>query len=320
MGLRELAGKVKRRMTLSHLIPWMRGEFARQDRRLDGLERQLLRVQEALGRIEARQVAEAAPGDLGSVEFRVHSQFGEDGIIEHLLRHVPVGRAHFVEFGVESYLEANTRFLLTHRNWSGLVMDGDAAQIAQVVGRAGYWMHDLRAVQAFITRDNINQLLDDHDSAGEIGLLSIDIDGMDWWIWDAIEVARPAIVVAEYNHRFGPDRAVTVPYAADFDRRRAHHSLCYYGASLAALERLGRRKGYALVGCGSAGLNAFFVEESRRPAVLPARTSEAAWVEGRFCEFHDPSGRRERRSNADQRAMLETLPLVEIDADGRAAT
>jgi hypothetical protein len=320
MGWRELAGKVKRRVTLSHLVPWMRGEFLRQQRRLDQLERQLLRVQEALGRIESRQTSPGShdAGGLAAFEFRVHSQWGEDGIIDHLVRAVPIARPFFVEFGVESYVEANTRFLLTQRHWSGLVMDGDAAQVEQITRRPGVWLHDLRAVQAFVTRENINRLLSEHDAAGAIGLLSIDIDGMDWWIWDAIEVSRPAIVVVEYNHRFGPEQAVTVPYAADFDRRRAHHSLCYYGASLAALERLGRRKGYGLVGCGSAGLNAFFVDEAVRPASLPPRTSVEAWIEGRFNEYHDESGCRVRRSAVEQRSMLEGLPLVSVDESGRA--
>ena len=83
-------------------------------------------IQQALGRIESRQTASVSAGDLEASEFKVTSQWGEDGIIEHLLRHVPIERKIFVEFGVQDYQEANTRFLLVHRNWSGLVIDGDS--------------------------------------------------------------------------------------------------------------------------------------------------------------------------------------------------
>ncbi len=125
-------------------------------------------------------------------------------------------------------------------------------------------------------------------------------------------------MVVEYNHRFGSDVAVTVPYKADFDRRAAHHSICYYGASLAAFERLGRRKGYDLVGCGSAGLNAFFVRSDLRPDALPQLTAQQAFVEGQFCEMHDEQGQRIKTSNAQQREMIMALPLVEIAEDGTA--
>ena len=314
----DLLDRVKRRLFLSHLMPFIGNEFRRTNTRIDQLERQLTLVREALGRIEARQTAHAAPGDLHAAQFRVHSQWGEDGILQHLLRHVNVPQKRFVEFGVESYREANTRFLLVNDNWSGLVIDGSPEQVALIRRSREYWLHDLDAVEAFVTRDNINGLLRDHGVTGDIGLLSIDIDGVDWWVWEAIEVVSPAIVVLEYNYRFGPHEAVTVPYAPDFDRRRAHHSLLYYGASLEALCRLGRRKGYAFVGAGSAGLNAFFVRRDLRPAELPERSAQEGFIEGRFCEAHDAGGTRIKMSNEDQRRLVLSLPLVRIAEDGVA--
>ena len=319
MAWHDWAARVKRRLFLSHLVPYLSEEFRRQQRRVELLERRVRLMQEALGRIELRQLAGvAADGDLDSHEFRVFSQWGEDGIIDFLCRRVPVTRKLFVEFGVENYEESNTRFLLVNRNWSGLVIDGDPAQVDQIRASRLHWLYDLRPVAAFVTRDNINQVLSDHGATGDIGLLSIDIDGMDWWVWEAIEVARPAIVVVEYNYRFGPDESVVVPYAADFDRRKAHPSILYYGASLTALSRLGRRKGYALVGCGSAGLNAFFVRRDLRPESIPERSPGEAFVEGRFCEAHDDDGRRIRMDNAAQRRLVLGMPLVRVDGDGVA--
>ena len=126
----------------------------------------------------------------------------------------------FIEFGVETYRESNTRFLLVKDNWRGLVIDGSETNVASIRALSEYWRHDLTAVASFITRDNINDLFADAGFTGEVGLLSIDIDGNDYWVWEAIDVVSPVIVVVEYNSVFGPEAQVTVPYAADFTPAR----------------------------------------------------------------------------------------------------
>jgi hypothetical protein len=278
------------------------------------IEARLSRMQEAIGRIEGRQLRAMAPVSLQDYEFQVYSQWGEDGILQRLVETVPVGRKVFVEFGVENYTEANTRFLLVNGNWAGLVMDGSDANVARIVSDPLYWRHNLKAVRAFVTRENINALLTQNGLEGEIGLLSIDIDGNDYWVWKAIEAVRPAIVVAEYNWRFGAERRVTVPYDPAFVRGRAHHSMVYYGASLAALEALGARKGFDLVGCNSAGNNAFFVRRDLRPAALPAVSAREAYVAGSFREARLPSGELAHLPPAEEVALLADLPLVEVPA------
>ena len=189
------------------------------------------------------------------------SQFGEDGILQFLLAHVPIERESFVEFGVEDYSEANTRFLLIHDHWRGLIMDGSASAMAGVRASSLAWRHHLTAVDVWVTAENINQLLSDNGCSGDIGLLSIDVDGVDYWIWKAIEVVQPRIVVCEYNALFGPTAEVTVPYDPAFSRSAAHHSWLFFGASLGALARLAEAKGYQLVGVNAAGNNAFFVRK-----------------------------------------------------------
>jgi hypothetical protein len=276
------------------------------------LERRAVRIQEALGRIEASLIAARGPGLLAESEFRVFSQWGEDGLVERLVSQVRVDRQIFIEFGVENYEEANTRFLLIHRNWSGLVLDGSPQNVAHIKGLDLYWQHNLKAACAFVTRENINQLLRDNGVQGEVGLLSIDIDGNDYWVWEAIDVVTPAIVVVEYNSRFGPARAVTVPYRPDFDRNKAHWSMIYYGASLAALCRLASRKGYALVGCNAAGNNAFFVRQDRLPPEIKALTPEEGYVRNRFREARDRTGQLAFLSADEEARILEELALVEV--------
>jgi hypothetical protein len=274
--------------------------------------RSLAKIREALGRIEARQLAATNSGELAAHEFQVYSQWGEDGIIQYLLRHVRIPRKLFIEFGVEDYTEANTRFLLVNDDWAGLVLDGGEANIGAIRRADIYWRHNLKAVQAFITRENINDLLREHGVTGEIGLLSIDIDGNDYWVWEACDAVSPAIVIVEYNSRFGPDRAVTVPYDPAFVRHQAHHSGAYYGASLAALVALGQRKGFAFVGSNRAGNNAFFVRRDLLAPPLRELTVGEGYVLRQFRETRDSDGRLIFPTPEEEAALVGSLPLVEV--------
>jgi len=275
------------------------------------IEARLSRMQEAIGRIEGRQLRAMAPVSLQDYEFQVYSQWGEDGILQRLVETVPVGRKVFVEFGVENYTEANTRFLLVNGNWAGLVMDGSDANVARIVSDPLYWRHNLKAVRAFVTRENINALLTQNGLEGEIGLLSIDIDGNDYWVWEAITSVRPRVVACEYNPTFGRD-VVTIPYDAAFSRYAAHHSGLYYGASLAALEHLGRRKGYVLVGCNTSGTNAFFVRDDLAPPGL-AIEAGAACVESNVRQSRDPEGRLTFVRGSAKRALIAHLAVVDVE-------
>lgn len=281
---------------------------------LEQNERRLHNVQEALGRIESRQLRNIASDNLNDYEFRVFSQWGEDGIIQHLVRSIDIPRKYFVEFGVQDYRESNTRFLLVNDNWSGLVMDASAANVELIKKDMIYWAYDVKPVQAFVTRDNINELLRANGVTGEIGLLSIDIDGNDFWIWQAIEVINPVIVVIEYNHRFGQQAAVTIPYKESFDRTKAGHGPFYFGASLQALCWLAKRKGYAFVGCSSNGVNAFFVRRDKRPQNVREVSPEEGYFEGKFSETVDENGMCIKGDSDKEKDILMKLDLVDVYA------
>jgi hypothetical protein len=276
------------------------------------LSRDAALIREALGRIEARQTA-AAGVSFAEQEFRVFSQWGEDGILAHLLRYVDVPRKVFVEFGVETYVEANTRWLLVNDGWSGLVLDGSDDNIAAIRREPIYWQHPLKAAQSFITRENINDVLTAQGLSGEIGILSVDIDGVDYWVWEAITAVQPAIVVAEYNSLLGPDRAVTVPYDPAFQRSKAHHSHSYYGASLAALVALGKRKGMAFVGSNTAGNNAFFVRRDLLAGPLRELTAAEGYVRRGFREARDAAGKLVFPTFEEEAALVNALAWVEVE-------
>jgi hypothetical protein len=265
-----------------------------------------------LGKLFEQQLATLNRPLLHLNEFQVYSQWGEDGIIQYLLRHLSVSSNVFVEFGVENYLEANTRWLVEGHNWSGLVIDGSQQHVDAIKSDAIYWKHRLKAVSAFVDAENINRLISGNGISGDVGLLSVDIDGMDYWVWKAIDVVTPDIVVVEYNALFGPTKSVTVPYDPNFVRQKAHYSWSYYGASLAALVGLGKTKGYAFVGSNSAGNNAFFVKSDLLGSPLRELTAQQGYVKRTFREARDRDGRLMFPTFEEEAALIEGLPLVEV--------
>ena len=239
-----------------------------------------------LARLNSQLPADAA---ISEMEFQVFSQFGDDGIIQFLISRLPISSRTFIEFGVEDYQESNTRFLLVNNRWTGLIIDGGPENVRFIKQDGVYFAHRLHVEQAFITRENINELLARAEFPEEVGLLSIDIDGNDYWIWEAINVVRPTIVVIEYNSAFGPENQWTIPYEPDFQWKNEGAASYYWGASLAAFTALGKSKGYDLFGCNSAGNNAYFIRQDRRGSLRRTEVSEA-FVEGQFALGLDEHG------------------------------
>lgn len=284
-------------------------------RKLGSYEQRLLDIQTTLGRIEQRQNLEKSSSIFNKNEFKVFSQWGEDGLIQYLLRFIHIENPIFVEFGVQNYLESNTRFLLVNNNWSGLVIDGDPENISYIKSSPIYWRHDLKAECAFITKDNINELLTSNGLKNDIGLLSVDIDGNDYWVWNAIDVISPRIVVCEYNSLWGDTLSVTTPYLASFSRTKEHYSNLYFGASITALTDLAKSKGYSLVGSNTAGNNIFFVRNDLLGGLV-VLSPQNAWIESRFRESINKSGNLSFLSVDERLALVSDMPLVNLN-DGQ---
>lgn len=292
----------------------------RLNARLDRVEKRIGELRLLTGEQLARSVA-ANASQLGprEAEFKVFSQFNEDGIIQWLIARLQLTDGRFIEFGVENYAESNTRFLLERNNWKGLILDAGDEHAEFIRGADLLWRHDIEAVSAFVGRDNINQLFSEHGFAGEIDLLSIDIDSTDYWVWEALEVTNPKIVIMEFNSIFGADLAVTVPYRADFDYGAAHYSKLYFGASLAATNEVANRKGYRLVAVESHGTNAFFVRNDCM-SNFDEVTPKDAWVDSRFSSARAEDGSLTfLKGHAAQLKLIRDMPLVEVPS-GRQAT
>lgn len=291
------------------------GDFSNGEivKRLARMERKINYLKIAIGRIEKRQIQDGNDYEISKAEFQVFSQWGEDGIIQFLINNIDISKKVFVEFGVENYTESNTRFLLMNNNWSGMVIDGNPENIDFIKRDEIYWKFNLKAECAFVTCDNINQLLKNNGIGGKIGLLSIDIDGVDYWIWKAIDVVDPDIVVCEYNHRFGKKEALTVPYDSKFNRTEKHYSNIYYGASIRALILLGEEKGYSLVGGNSNGNNIFFVKNNLLNAKVRKCSVDDAYVVAKIRESRDLDGKLTFMDEKEEKVLLKNLPLIDLE-------
>lgn len=248
--------------------------------------------------------------NLRNVGFSVFSQFDEDGIIQYLISKIPIVNKTFIEFGVENYEESNTRFLLLNNHWQGMVLDAREEDIRYIQRDRIYWQYDLQAKCSWITRANINGVLQDAGFGEDVGLLSIDIDGNDYWIWEAIHSIRPRIVIIEYSSLFGL-QPLAVPYKEDFERTVSHYSNLHYGSSLGALHHLAQKKGYVLVGSNVFGHNAFFVR-SDVAGELRALELREAYVASQFRESRDPEGKLTYLRGRDRIKLIEDLPVVQV--------
>jgi hypothetical protein len=267
-----------------------------------------------LGSILANNIVARNKKKLSEYEFKVFSQWGEDGIIQYLVQALDIPNKNFIEFGVETYRESNTRFLLMHDNWSGLVIDGSVSNIKDIKNQSFFWRYSLNAVKSFITKENINKLLVENKMEGDIGILSIDIDGNDYWILKEINCVQPAILITEYNSVFGSERAISIPYKEDFVRGRNGISNLYYGASLAALNFAANQKGYSLIGCNSNGNNAFFVRNDMvdQLSYLKPLTVSDAFVDAKFREAKDKKNNLLYLQGSDRLEEVKGLPVINV--------
>jgi hypothetical protein len=252
---------------------------------------------------------------LEDYEFKVFSQWGEDGIIQHLINCVEITNKTFIEFGVEDFFESNCRFLLMKDNWRGFVIDGSKSNIDKLKQSYFYWKYHLEAVDAFITKENINELLEQSAFEKDIGILSVDIDGNDYYVLEAISFYNPRILICEYNSVFGKERKISVPYEPDFYRTKKHYSNLYFGASLAAMTHIAEKKGYTLVGTNSIGGNAFYVRNDLINEKLETLTTEQAYVPSNVRESRNRQGELTYITGDARRELIKGMPVFNVETN-----
>lgn len=253
---------------------------------------------------------------LADVETRVFSQWGEDGILDFLLERLAVPRPRCLEIGVGDYLEANTRLLVELRGAAAVVVDASPRLVARVNSDDIAWRGTVVPVQMFVTRSNIlDPLQEVHRLGGTPDLVSIDVDGMDYWLLDALPLDGCSIVVAEYNAVLGSTRPVTVPYSERFSRYAAHYSGIYYGASLPALLHLMTSRGYSFVGTTESRVNAFFVRTDLTDLLsfpLPDSSDLSPYTRRSIRDSRGRDGRLAFVNQVEQLRQIAGLPVVDV--------
>jgi hypothetical protein len=249
------------------------------------------------------------PDSIRDQEFKAFSQFGEDGILSWLTRDFCPADRTFVEIGVGSYDEANTRYLASksHNPWKGVIIDCNADHLNFGI-HPDSWKWNVSPVQALVTSSNINDILLENDIRDEIGIFSLDIDSTDYWVWNSVVVIQPKIVVLEFNYVFGPTACVTSLNSNDSRKPVDDRSGQFFGASLQAMVALSAKKGYTFVGTTSTGVNSFFVRDDLVskiwPGYSPLEVSQQ-WVDGGFANVRDHKGSLLRLSLAEKQAMID---------------
>jgi len=224
--------------------------------------------------------------------FKVFSQFEEDGLLLFLFSLIGEGSKTFIEIGANDGINSNCSNLAIHFGWSGLFFEGDPKLIRR--GQKFYskiptpYHEKPKYIQAIIQRENINQLIEKAGLSGEIELLSIDIDGNDYWVWDALTVVQPKVVVIETHTEFGLENIV-VPYDQNYMYPGKHP--IYHGASVIAMNKLAEKKGYRLVGANDLGMNQIYVRKDllleEVPSVSPESTLWHPKAKADHAKFHE---------------------------------
>jgi hypothetical protein len=258
---------------------------------------------------------EIANTDLENSKFKVFSQWGEDGILQFLVSNLNLRNKTFIEFGVENFLESNCRFLMMKDNWSGFIIDGSQEKIAELKSMYFYWKYDLNAQSFFINKSNINFILEKSGFQNNVGILSIDLDGVDYYILDAIKNIDASILVCEFNSLFGAVRKISIPYSDDFNRTEAHYSNLYWGASLPAIKSLAEKRGYALVGINEAVNNAFFVKKDLLNFKVKEKRVEELFEISKYRESRNSTGNLTFLDHDSRLKLIKGLPVYNIDAD-----
>jgi len=227
--------------------------------------------QEELVQLYQQNLSDKKLPKLTETGFKLFSQFEEDGLLLYLFSLLGMTKKTFIEFGADDGINSNSANLYFHHDFEGLFIDGNEKALER--GRYFFQKYGNKKIkqpvfeQAFITAENINEIFEKAGFTGEIGLLSIDIDGNDYWVWKAIEVVSPQVVIIETHNEFGMNDII-VPYDPDYFYPGKHPT--YHGASPVAMTKLAKKKGYRLVGANELGFNLIYL----RNDLLPDEISE----------------------------------------------
>ncbi len=252
---------------------------------------------------------------LWDAEVKVFSQWGEDGILDYLCEKVGLVKPKVLEIGAGNFTECNSRFLAENRNASVFAVDGRDDLIPSIECHSLRWKTHIYGYQTWVTPKNINEIVEKASQAiGKLDLLSLDLDGNDYWIMQAANLDSVSVVVVEYNPLFGHSKAVTVARDDAFERTSKHYSWLYYGASLKAFVDLLEKKDFEFVGTNRVGNNAFFVRRVLRNKIpLEISIDLSEYTDWRIREARSQDGQLSLASGYNRVIEMKDLPLIDLE-------
>lgn len=276
------------------------------------------RLLAAQGAMLARRGQPRHYANLHDAELQVFSQWGEDGILDFLCDSLGITKPRILEFGAGDFTECNSRYLAESRSASVVAVDA-RKDLLRVLERGSLmWRTTVHPLIRFLTPTNAADVFTEaqHLLGGSPpDIFSLDLDGVDYWIMETLDLSGVKIILVEYNPLFGAKCAVSVPKSEKFDRRKEHYSWLYFGASLRAWIHLLGTRGYEFIGANRQGNNAFFVHRSSAASVPVDRVNLAeldAFVQWNVRESRDEEGRLSYLSGRDRHDVMRDMPLVDV--------
>ena len=238
--------------------------------------------------ILAQRAARPSMRALWDAEVSVYSQWGEDGILDFLCDLSGLSHPRVIEFGAGDFTECNSRFLADFRCAQVAAVDARPELEQAIRGRSDRWKTSVLPIVEWVTPETaVNAFRQAEAAFGGIDIVSVDLDGNDFWVIQALPLTGVQIVVCEFNPAFGYRHPISIPRDDSFDRTKAHYSWLYFGASLRAFVNALGARGFSFVGTNRACNNAFFLR--RLPEGLPFNLPSDSLSP--FTNFHFREGR-----------------------------
>lgn len=241
---------------------------------------------------------------LKDVGFRLYSQFEEDGMLLYIFSVIGSSNKRVIELCAGSGETCMASNLILNHGWEALLVDGDQENVDRGIQffskHKDTSLHPPIFKQAWLTTDNINQLIEENGFGGEVDLLSLDIDGNDYHIMEAITAVKPRVIICETQNVIPCQMALTIPYKAEFNRLDEPNQ-DFFGVSLLGMSKLLKGRGYRLIGGSHHGFNAIFIHEGVGEDFFPEVTIDAV---------HDNPYTKSRVKSSWKK--VKDLPWVEI--------
>jgi hypothetical protein len=257
--------------------------------------------------------------NLWDAEVRVFSQWGEDGILNYLLDLAEISKPRIIEFGAGNFSECNSRFPAEYRNASVYAIDMRKDLLSNVNSLDINWKNHIYPVVDFITPSSaISHLEKANRLLGGVDVLSMDIDGNDYWVLNSLNLTEIEILVCEYNPLYGPKRSCTVTRDDKFDRTLVHTSWLHFGMSLRASINLMEKNNLIFVGTNRVGNNAFFVRDriaKKIPFDIPNIHDLNKFTDWRVREGRGTDGELNYFGNSERQSLLADCELYDLDSN-----